>query len=125
MGEYTAEEAAAYNKDLYNLELVWAQFKGEYFDKASDLHAPPALFTAAISILRGAGVSTSAETEASIANFMASMFEFGQLCAMQGLLAANMQPCVCTRIDDTDLEDVTKAWKRTYFKNGGEGAKDK
>lgn len=114
MRDYTPEETEQLHTDLAQLHNFWDRFRHEYQQGAnSSLHPPPIIVQAVASLLSeilGIGPENfeNPQVYSGFVNITAVMFQFGQFCFKGGLYEANMQQCICCKVDDLALRQVLK-----------------
>jgi hypothetical protein len=118
MDGYDNEEVLEIGKEIDNLHTAWMMYLNEEENgRNAHLHFPPALFTSVIKLaesltnepvsLRDLDLDQACTTTLKgLANFAATVFEWAQLAARNGVLVANMTPCNCHQITDDDLRSL-------------------
>lgn len=117
MDGYSKEEILQVQSEIDNLHTAWMIYMKEEEDGSNaHVHFPPALFTSMIKLAESLSDEPIADkinfdldqkctsTLKGLANFAATVFEWAQLAARNGVLVANMTPCNCHQITDEDLK---------------------
>lgn len=113
MNGYSKQDVKAIENEIDNLNTSWQLYSHDQKNGRNvHLHYPPALFFSMVKLVESFGnekldpdnLDVECQTSPrNMANFAASVFEWAQLAARNGILAANMTPCNCTDITDEDI----------------------
>jgi hypothetical protein len=110
---YSKEEMEQLTSDHDYLKNTWFRLLDEIANGTKfERHVPPSLMSVCMRIVEmHSGVEVTDDSNPmlavsfqTMADFGATMFIFGQYCMNDGLLAGNMVPCGCEKIDDEDLK---------------------
>lgn len=113
MQGYSHEDSKAIENEIDNLGTSWKIYTdNEENGRNVHLHYPPALYFSVVKLFETFGNEKidpdnmdvqCVTTPRNMANFAASIFEWAQVAARNGILSANMTPCNCVDITDEDI----------------------
>lgn len=107
---YDEKQRHCIHAEEENLKLAWFRYIDELKDGTNlNFHLPPSLMVTSLNIL-DAIFNATEDSEAvpiqALAAFGGHMFIYGQQCAKDGALAANMVQCNCLDVTDEDIKNL-------------------